>query len=158
MVTVDDGGAVSAEFIPWPGGAMRILTVDVTGAEAHRRPGGGPARRRREDCCRIVLTRRRGRSRRAGRPSPPWPSPLLQRDPQDQTRSGGRYGPGQGRTASPACSCAPCGRALEGQAGAGRPLGLPGDGEDPCLEDFEDARHLRKLQGRRLALGRAECH
>ena len=56
-VTVDDGGAVSAEFVPLAGRHYEILTVDVTGAE---RPAAAleqalPAAPT-GDCCRIVLT------------------------------------------------------------------------------------------------------
>ena len=56
-VTVDDGGAVSAEFVPLAGRRYEILTVDVTGAEspAAALEAALPAAPT-GDCCRIVLT------------------------------------------------------------------------------------------------------
>ena len=56
-VTVDDGGAVSAEFVPLAGRQYEILTVDVTGAEspAAALEAALPAAPT-GDCCRIVLT------------------------------------------------------------------------------------------------------
>ena len=56
-VTVDDGGAVSAEFVPLAGRRYEILTVDVTGAEspAAAMEAALPAAPT-GDCCRIVLT------------------------------------------------------------------------------------------------------
>ena len=61
MVTVDDGGAVSAEFVPLARRRYEILTVDVTGAEspAAALAAALPADAG-EDCCRIVLTGERG--------------------------------------------------------------------------------------------------
>ena len=56
-VTVDDGGAVSAEFVPLAKRHYEILTVDVTGAEspAAALEAALPAAPT-GDCCRIVLT------------------------------------------------------------------------------------------------------
>ncbi|UQT50234.1 hypothetical protein M5E87_12260 [Flavonifractor plautii] len=78
VVTVDDGGAVSAEFVPLARRRYEILTVDVTGAEspAAALAAALPADAG-EDCYRIVLTGERGRSRRSWPPSPPWPSPAF---------------------------------------------------------------------------------
>ena len=61
MVTVDDGGAVSAEFVPLARRRYEILTVDVTGAEspAAALAAALPADAG-EDCYRIVLTGERG--------------------------------------------------------------------------------------------------
>ena len=61
VVTVDDGGAVSAEFVPLARRRYEILTVDVTGAEspAAALAAALPADAG-EDCCRIVLTGERG--------------------------------------------------------------------------------------------------
>ena len=56
-VTVDDGGAVSAELVPLARRRYEILTVDVTGAEspAAALEAALPAAPT-GDCCRIVLT------------------------------------------------------------------------------------------------------
>ena len=61
VVTVDDGGAVSAEFVPLARRRYEILTVDVTGAEspAAALAAALPADAG-EDCYRIVLTGERG--------------------------------------------------------------------------------------------------
>lgn len=60
-VTVDDGGGVSAEFVPLAHRRYEILTVDITGTEspeaalAAALPAAPTG-----DCCRIVLTGERG--------------------------------------------------------------------------------------------------
>ena len=61
VLTVDDGGAVSAEFVPLARRRYEILTVDVTGAEspAAALAAALPADAG-EDCYRIVLTGERG--------------------------------------------------------------------------------------------------
>ena len=60
-VTVEDGGGVSARFVPLARRRYEIRTVDVTGAESPRAAleAALPAVPS-EDCCRLVLTGERG--------------------------------------------------------------------------------------------------
>ena len=60
-VTVEDGGAVSARFVPLARRRYQIVEVDVTGAESAQAAlrSALPAAPT-EDCCRIVLTGQRG--------------------------------------------------------------------------------------------------
>ena len=139
MVTVDDSGAVSAEFVPLARRRYEILTVDVTGAESPAAAlAAAPARGRRGG----LLSHRA--HRRAGEEPPELAALAALAEPRfysvtlrDQTRERralwARSGGGQPHRPLPAH---PAERgAGGGRAGAGRPLwaGGPGEWEDPCL-------------------------
>ncbi len=107
-VTVDDGGAVSAEFVPLAKRRYEIRRWTSPGRRARRRPWRPPCPPPPPATAAASCSPASGTRRRIFPPSPPWRSRAITASPSGTTpASGGSCGPGRGRTASPVCSCAP---------------------------------------------------